>query len=341
MPHDPSNGILEEFRIEFLEYWKRLPNKAFFFVLLGAWLALFQFFGNSARGYIDTPSLMGWMWSVYTTHGPDGFSEDSVGILAALVVLGLLWWKRKALLAANPRLWWPGLLLVGLGLLIHIVGFVVEQSRISIIGLFTGIYGLMGLAWGLGWLRRSFFPFSLSAFCVPLSSIMQPVTFPLRLLVSRLVEFISNSPVLGIGVIRNGTELLGKDPSAPTPLYRYEVAAACSGIHSLTACVFFALIYGLVCFRAWWRVMLIIASVVPLAVAGNVLRMMSIIIAAALGGQEAGEYVHKGGPLGVISLLPYVPVFAGVLLFGHWLRESPLEPKPEPAPAPPLETQPT
>ena len=31
----------------------------------------------------------------------------------------------------------------------------------GIIALFTGIYGLMGLAWGREWLRHSFFPFFL------------------------------------------------------------------------------------------------------------------------------------------------------------------------------------
>jgi exosortase len=335
MPQEPTNGILEEFRLEFLECWKQVPNKGFFLVLLAAWLALFQFLGNSARGYIDTPSLMGWMWSVYTTHGTDGVSEDSHGSLMPVVVLALFWWKRKELLAAELRLWWPGLALVGLGLLIHTVGFVVEQSRISIVGLFIGIYGLTGLAWGPGWLRRSFFPFFLFAFCVPLGSVMQPITFPLRMLVSRLVEFISN-PLLGIGIIRNGTDLI--DPGGQ---YKYGVAAPCSGIHSLIATLVVALIYALLRFRAWWRVGLMVGSAVPLAVAGNVLRMLTIVLAAEAGGQSWGNYIHEGGPGGVLSLLPYVPVFGGLLLLGHWLKEPSMEAKPEPVSARPLETQTT
>jgi exosortase len=278
---------------------------------------------------------MSWMWTVYTTHGPDGVSEDSHGTLIPLVVLGLLWWKRKELLAVNARLWWPGLVLVGLGLLIHIVGFVVEQSRVSIVGLFIGIYGLMGLAWGPAWLRRSFFPFFLFAFCVPLGPVIQSITFPLRMLVSKVVTFIAN-PVLGIGIIRNGTDLI--DPAGQ---YKYGVAAPCSGIHSLIATLVIALIYSLLRFKAWWRVGLLVASAVPLAVAGNVLRMLTIVIAAEIGGQSWGNYIHEGGPGGVISLLPYLPVFAGVLLLGHWLREPSLEPKPDAAPAPPMETQPT
>ena len=315
MPHQPTNGILEEFRIEFLDCWNRLPNKAFFLCLLVAWLALFQFLGNSALGYIRTPSLLNWMWSVYSAKSPEGISEDAHGKLIPLVVLGLFWWKRRALLGAELRLWWPGLGLLGLGLLLHLIGFAVEQSRISIVGLFTGIYGLMGLAWGPAWLRRSFFPFFLFVFCVPLGPLLQPITFPLRVLVSKAVVLIANS-IFGIGVIRNGTELID-----PMGQYHYGVAAPCSGIHSLIATSAIAVIYALLSFRSWWRMGVMIVAAAPLAVAGNVLRMMSIIFAAELGGQPWGNTVHEGGPMGVWSLLPYLPVFAGLLLLGHWLRE--------------------
>jgi hypothetical protein len=47
--------------------------------------------------------------------------------------------------------------------------------------------------------------------------------------------------------------------------------------------------------------------------------------------------VHEGGPAGIISLLPYVAAFAGLMLLGHWLRESP----PKKPAAQPAATQPT
>ena len=46
MQPQTTNGILEEFRIDFMEGWHRLPNKGLFLVLLAAWLALFHFLGN-------------------------------------------------------------------------------------------------------------------------------------------------------------------------------------------------------------------------------------------------------------------------------------------------------
>ena len=326
MEKQSANGILEEFRIEFLDCWQRLPNKGFFFVLLVAWLALFQFMGNSTLGYIPTPSLLSWMGLTYGSSADTGGADDNPGRLIPFVVLGLFWWKRKQLLALPLGMWWPGLLLLALALGLHLLGYMVQQPRISIVALFTGIYGLMGLAWGRQWLRESFFPFILFAFCMPLGWFSVSVTFPLRLLVCRVVELISIY-VLQIDIVRVGTAL-----SDPSGHYQYDVAAACSGIRSLFAVTAVAIIYAMLVFRTWWKRGLLMASAVPLAVLGNVVRMISIIIAAEIWGQEGGSYVHEGGPLGILSLLPYVAAFAGLLLLGHFLREQMLHPSDE-APA--------
>src|SRR5208283_4460927 len=122
------------------------------------------------------------------------------------LILGLFWWKRKELIGLPLRLWWPGLVLVALALLLHILAFLVQQPKVSVLALFAGLYGLMGLAWGPAWLRAGFFPFFLFVFCIPLGDQAQPVTFRLRLLVCRLVEFISNS-ILAMDVQRDGTVL--------------------------------------------------------------------------------------------------------------------------------------
>ncbi|HVV02224.1 MAG TPA: archaeosortase/exosortase family protein, partial [Verrucomicrobiae bacterium] len=153
-------GILEEFQLEFQECWERLPNKGFFLILLAAWLAVFQFFGNSTLGFIKSPSLLYWMYRAYE---PSDMGDDGHGYVVPFVVLGLFWWKRKELLSLPLKEWWPGLFVVGCGIILHVLGYCVQQPRISIVGLFVGIYGLTGLAWGFEWLRRSFFPFCLFA----------------------------------------------------------------------------------------------------------------------------------------------------------------------------------
>jgi exosortase len=313
----PNDGILEEFRVEFMQCWEKLPNKGLFLILLAAWLALFQFLGNSTLGYIPTPSLLSWMHSAYASSADANGSDDSHGKIIPLVVLGLFWWKRKELVGLPLKAWWPALLLVALALGLHVMGYMVQQPKISIVALFAGIYGLMGLAWGRDWLRASFFPFFLFAFCVPLGWSGVSLTFPLRVLVCRIVEAICHN-VLAIDIIVQGTAIID-----PTGRYQYEVAAACSGMRSLIAILAVAVIYAMVGFRTWWKRGILILAGVPLAVFGNVVRMLTIVIAAEIGGQKWGERIHEGGPGGIYSLLPYVAAFAGLLLVGHWLREPP------------------
>ena len=309
-----------DWRMDAADCWRRLPNKAFFFALLAAWLALFHFLGNSTFGYIGTPSLFGWIFAVYTNGGMSG--DDAYGALIPFLVIGLFWWKRRELLALPLKIWPPALLLVGWGVVLHIASYVVQEPRLSIVALFIGVYGLTGLAWGPAWLRHSFFPFFLFIFCVPTAVVLEPITFPLRILVSTLVEWIAHY-ILGIGVLRMGTELFD-----PLGTYQYDVAAACSGIRSLMAIFLFSTVWGFVVFRSPWKRLLMMTLSVPFAVLGNLLRMLLIIIAAVMGGQEWGNYVHEST---LISLIPYLPAFLGLLLAGRWLEKKPEPPDTNPS----------
>jgi exosortase len=291
-----------------VDCWQRLPNKIFFFVLLVAWLALFQFLGNSVLGYIHTPSLFSWMYQSY--NGTNEAADDTQGKFIPFLVIALFWWKRHELLTSQMQLWWPGLLIVIFGMVIHILAYVVQVPHVSIVALFLGIYGLMGLAWGREWLSKSFFPFFLFAFSVPLGTHATFITFPLRMLVTWLVEIISH--LFGINIIREGTQLY--DPSGS---FQYDVAPACSGIHSLIAIFLLGTVYGFFTFRAAWKRLLLMALGFPLAVLGNLVRLLMVIAAAEIGGQKWGDFVHDSS---IFSLVPYVPAFLGLLLVGRWLE---------------------
>ncbi len=322
-PPGPNAGFDSD---DFVGCWNQLPNKAFFFSLLAAWILLFQFLGSATFAYVDTPSLFGWLWKDYTSPSDD--NDDGHGVLIPLVVLALFWWKRRQLLAVPVRAWWPGLLLLAGCLLLHMVGFLIQQPKVSAVALFCGIYALMGLAWGVAWLRASFFPFFLFAFSVPITGVGGPIaytTFHLRLLVTRLVTIVCNT-VLGIDVHRDGTQL-----SNAAQTYSYEVAAACSGLRSVIAIFALCTIFGFVTFEKPWKRACLMAAAIPLAVLGNMLRMLTIIIAAEMDGQSGGNYVHDSA---IFSMLPYVPAILGILVLGHWLREKTAETAPPLNPTP-------
>src|SRR6266478_4491494 len=127
MDTQSTNGVLEEFRLEFIDCWRRLPNKIPFLVLLASWLALFQFLGNSTLGYVSTSSLFGYMYDAFSAGGESLLKADE-GYAAFIpaVVLVLLWIKRRELLELDLHPWLPGLLIFAFGLLLHLLGYAVQ-----------------------------------------------------------------------------------------------------------------------------------------------------------------------------------------------------------------------
>ena len=304
----PKNGTEgKSFLQEAGECWRAMPDKALFLSLLGGWLLLFQFLGNATFGYVNTPSMFHWMYTSYNKPP----SEDGHGNLIPFVVLALFWWKRGELLAVPKRTWWPGLLIVFAALLLHVCAYVVQQPLPSLVAMFAGIYGLMGLVWGPAWLRACAFPYFLFAFSLPMGTNIDPLTLRLRLLVTMIVSWISNG-LFGLDVVRQGTQLFDSQHS-----FQYEVAAACSGIRSLVAIIAMATIYSFVAFGSWWKRAVMMLSAFPLAVASNVFRMMFIVITAEAFGQQAGNYVHESQ---IFSLLPYIPGIVGLILLERWLK---------------------
>ena len=280
--------------------------------MLAIWSALFHFRGNAVFGWIDTPSLFRWMTWVFQTN-----SEDGHGILVPFIVLGLLWWKQEELLRLPTRLWWPALALVLFSLLLHAAGYLVQQTRVSIVAYFLGLYGIIGLIWGPAWMKGTFFPMFLFVFCVPLGTMSDPLTFPLRMLVAKLTAGVSNH-VFGIPVIRDGSQLLD-----PTGKYGYDVVAACSGIQSLSVLALVCTIYAFVNFENPWRRALMVLAAIPLAIANNLARVLGIIVAEEAFGHQAGVLAHE-----YLGFATFIGALVGMVAFGYLLREQPRGPLP-------------
>jgi exosortase len=301
-PVEPStSGALPDFA----ECWRRMPHKAAFGLLLAAWVALFHWLGNSTFGYTDTASLFGWLKYCYSMK-----AEEEHVFVVPFVVLFLLWWKRETLLEVPKRFWGVALILLAAAALLHIAGYVVQQTRISFLGFILGLYALSGIVWGAKWLRAISFPFFLLVFCMPLGTSAEMITFPLRMIVTQLSVGISQYG-LGIDVIRNGTQIFDS-----TQTFQYDVAPACSGIRSLVALLAMATIYGVIGFGKTWKTILIVCSAVPLAVLGNTARITTVILVAKVAGHDAGTMIEQK-----FGFITFVVSIAGMLLLGYLIRD--------------------
>jgi exosortase len=293
-------------------YWRKLPDRMIFLGLLAAWCLLFQFFGWTSSLVGQTDSLFGWMWAKWDAPANDA----SHGKLIPWVVLALLWLRRQRLTSSVTGVWWPGLLGLAFALALHVVGFVVQQPRLSMVALFAGSWILTGLVWGRETLKASLFPFFIFAFCMPMGgTFAQGLTLPLRLLAAKGAAFITKG-LLDVSVVRVGTKLMD-----PNGVYgSFDVAAECSGIRSFIALLAITTIFSVLTMRSFWKRAVMIGSTIPLALVCNVMRITTIILAAnAFKTQAAGHFVDT-----YFGYVTYGVAIGGVLLLARLLKEQPL-----------------
>jgi EpsI family protein len=272
-----------------------------------AGILLFQCYGNAARGYIDSGSLFYWWGYQWLNEA----SETQHGWLILALSAWLLWWNLKAreedkapvVLRPAPSV--AAALLAGLAL--HALGFAVQQTRISIVAFLVFAWGVLALGGGRRWGNASAFPLGFMVFAIPLN-VLDTLGFWLRMGVIDASSALAQAA--GIGVLRNGTQLL-----SPDGRYQYDVAAACSGVRSLMALAALSLLLGYLTFRPAWLRGLMFLCCFPFVYAGNVVRISAIVFAAQWGGQDWGTRVHDWSGF-VIFLI----VLGGVLAVGSLLR---------------------
>lgn len=278
-----------------------------------AGVAVWQFFGNATRGYVQTDSMFWWWISQWL----DPQAETEHGWLVLGISGWLLWRNLKEGLGlrvsgsgfrvSDSERVWPAVVAMVAGLMLNLAGFVGQQTRVGIAGFLLFAWGVVRLGGGPRWGRAAAFPLGFLLFAVPVN-VLDTAGFWLRVGVVDASTALAHGA--GIALVRNGTQLF-----APDGHYQYDVVAACSGMRSLVALSALSLLIGYLNFRTWWRRGLMLALCWPLAFLGNVARMMAIIFAAQAGGQTWGERAHDVMGYGV-----FVIVLGGVWLAGEGLR---------------------
>lgn len=269
--------------------------------------AVWQFFGNATRGYVQTDSMFWWWISQWL----DPQAETEHGWLVLGISGWLLWRNLKEGVRGDESrqdagVTWAAVAMVA-GLALNLAGFVAQQTRVGIVGFLLFAWGVLRLGGGARWGRAAAFPLGFLLFAVPVN-VLDTAGFWLRVGVVDASTALARGA--GIALVRNGTQLF-----APDGHYQYDVVAACSGMRSLVALSALALLIGYLNFRTWWRRGLMLALCWPLAFLGNVARMMAIILAAQAGGQAWGERAHDVMGYGV-----FVIVLGGVWLASEALR---------------------
>jgi exosortase len=266
-----------------------------------AGVAVLQFFGNASRGYIHTSSLFYWWFSQWL----DPRAETQHGWL----VLGLsvwLGWRNLRAESGESRvesrelrgeIRSPKLALAAMvgGLVLHLLGYFVQQTRISIVALLLFAWGGLVLAGGRRWGRAAAFPLVFLLFAVPVD-FLDSAGFWLRQGVLDASSALAHAA--GIAVVRSGNLLF-----APDGRFQYDVAVACSGVRSLMALLALSLLAGYLHFRAWGLRGAMLLLALPFAYVGNVVRISAVIFAAQWLGPRAGVWMHEWGGFLVFAVV--------------------------------------
>jgi exosortase len=249
-------------------------------VALTALLLSLQYsYGVGAATY----SLGRYIWSNWSDNEDMGH-----GFLIIPAVLFIIYSDRKRLLSLTPTAGWGGLCLLIIGLLIYWCG---NQADITFVGLISIVVVLVGCVWWLlGWeyLKALSFPIAFLLFAIPLPGLDMMVALPLRYLMSKISVLLLK--MIGIPVVLVGTGILSA-PDAAHHLatgqrFAVDVANPCSGIRSLFALMMVGALFAHFTLKGAWRKWVLFLCTPPLAIAGNLARILMLTIGTVVFGSE-------------------------------------------------------
>ena len=213
-----------------------------------------------------------------TVHAPVVFNdvmEDlSYGWYVPVFSIYVLWRERRELAASvgAPSLW--GLVLLLPSLFIGYLGAGGCQIRFEILGFVGMLIALTMAFFGTATARQALFPALFLLFCMPFHSFLDIITIHLRMLaVSVAYEVLSGC---GVDIVRQGTMLTSSSGS-----FAIDIAEPCSGLRSLFAMMALTAGYSYFTQPTWLRRGVMFVLSVPIAIAGNIVRIFSIVLVAA------------------------------------------------------------
>jgi exosortase B len=255
-------------------------------------------------------------WSA--AHGVWQTDENGHGPLILAVVVWLFWTLRQPIAEAAwepaPALGWPVFVF---GLLVYALGRAFDISSLEFGSQPFVVAGALMLLRGLSALRVAWFAVAYLVFLVPLpATLVDAMTGPLKQWISSIVQsmlFAVGYPISNSGVILT----IGQ--------FQLMVADACSGLNSMFSLSALGTLFMYVMRRkSLLHNAIMLASILPIAFAANIVRVTLLVLLTYHFGDEAGQgFLHgaAGMALMVIALLIFF-VLDAVIASAMRLRAS-------------------
>ncbi len=240
-----------------------------------------------------------------------GYRWNELGYTHAFFILpvsiGLVWWKRKELRQAffedESQFSLVSLLIFVSGALIYLFGWNQDYMVVAAFALIPFLYGFIGFVYGRKVRNKLRFPILYLFFLVPPPfALLDKITLPLRYISAEGVEMIFS--LFGFPFQREGLMYIvnGK---------QMMVDSACSGFRSLITMFALGVVYLYLNKSTLLKKLALTASILPLAVLGNILRVIIVSLLNVYFGEEVSSgFLHYFS--GAVVFLFIVLGFAGI-----------------------------
>lgn len=196
-----------------------------------------------------------------------------------------------------------GALGVGVAVLLMAAGVLSSVIWLQGLGVVAAVAAALWWLRGRGWLRAAIFPVSFLLFMVPPPNAWTtPLIVRMQMWVSVVAVDILNT--FGEPVLREGNVMYLPGGGA---LF---VAEACSGVTSVITLAPLGVLLGYLGLRTWWARTLLALSVIPLAMAGNLARVLGTAVVAD---RYSVEVATEGPGHTALGLMTYV-IAVGLML---------------------------
>lgn len=224
-----------------------------------------------------------WLYNQYYSHG----------FLVPIISGYIIWNMRKELYFIERKQSQIGLMLFIVGIILQNIAILFTIRFLSGLSLVITIFGSILYIFGWKFTKKISFPivFLLLAIPVPFVDMVAPPAQTISVIASSGVANLLEIPVQREGLLLH------------TPKGTFEVAAECSGINSIISLLTISIIFAFILEGGLIMKSTIILSSIPLAMAGNILRITSVLAVANIYGKDTAiNYFHDFSSIILFSI---------------------------------------
>lgn len=252
-----------------------------------------------------------------------GLEDWSHCMMVPFAALLIVYLDRAKLITLSLHGSRAGLPVLLLGFFLYWFGYKADNIYFSYAAAQILLAGMILWFGGSQWMKALAFPWAFLVFMWPLLVVSDYVAPPLRELVSHASVILLN--IIGIPSVQNGTGILSAaDITLNVPQgqrFAVDVALPCSGMRSLFALLMVSALYGYFTLNGIVRKGVLFFAAIPLAIAGNICRIVMLTIGTIVMGSEKaiGTLEHPSFFHMLAGYVVFVVALSGMLGVAHFL----------------------